>query len=229
MKSSLIYRLATLVSVATAASACVMPPRPQPNDPYYAPVMAVAPRAVPGSNGSLFQNTGSMNLFTDNKASSIGDIITVMLDEATVSQKSSNVGISKDSDINIEEPTILGRGITGGGYSLGTGMSAQRDFSGESDAAQRNNLRGNISVSVVDVWPNGTLVIRGEKWMTLNHGDEFIRISGLVRPDDVTPDNTILSTKVANARISYSGTGALAESQVMGWLGRFFNGTYWPY
>lgn len=216
-------------TVMLLLGACASQPRTAPDDPHFAPVMAPAPQPLAGSNGSLFQTSGAMDLFSDRKATRVGDIITIMLDEATVSQKSSNVGISKESDVTVPEASFLGRGITAGGLTLGANLGAQREFSGEADAAQRNNLRGNITVSVVDVWPNGTLVIRGEKWMTLNHGDEFIRISGLVRPDDVTPENTVLSTKVANARISYSGTGDLAESQSMGWLGRFFNGSYWPF
>jgi flagellar L-ring protein FlgH len=70
--------------------------------------------------------------------------------------------------------------------------------------------------------------VRGEKWITLNRGDEFIRISGMIRPDDIAPDNTIVSTRLANAKISYSGTGALADSTSMGWLSRFFNSDLWP-
>jgi len=71
--------------------------------------------------------------------------------------------------------------------------------------------------------------VRGEKWITLNRGDEYIRISGIIRPEDVSQENTISSTKLANARISYSGTGELAESQSMGWVSRFFNNPLWPF
>lgn len=84
-------------------------------------------------------------------------------------------------------------------------------------------------MTVAEVLPNGNLVVRGEKWMTLNRGDEFIRISGIVRPDDISPNNTVVSTRLANAQISYSGTGTLADSQSMGWLARFFNSEYWPF
>src|SRR5690606_1207428 len=103
-----------------------------------------------------------------------------------------------------------------GEFGLNTNIRSDREFTGEAEADQSNRLNGNISVTVVDIYPNGTLVIRGEKWMTLNRGEEFIRLSGLVRPDDVTPENTVLSTRIANARITYSGTGELADSQQMG-------------
>jgi flagellar L-ring protein precursor FlgH len=82
---------------------------------------------------------------------------------------------------------------------------------------------------VSDVLPNGLLEVRGEKWMTLNRGEEFIRIRGYVRPEDVLPDNTISSTKVADVRIAYSGSGELAQSNRQGWLSRFFSSEFWPF
>jgi flagellar L-ring protein precursor FlgH len=81
---------------------------------------------------------------------------------------------------------------------------------------------------VVEVLPNQNLIIRGEKWLTLNNGDEYIRLTGVIRPADVTPTNEIESTKIANARIQYSGTGSFAKSQEKGWLTKFFSSTWWP-
>ena len=99
---------------------------------------------------------------------------------------------------------------------------------GQAKADQSNSLQGNISVSVAKVLPNGNLVVRGEKWIMLNNGNEYIRITGLIRPEDVTSDNSVSSQKVANARIYYGGTGDLANSQEQGWLTSFFNGPWWP-
>jgi len=90
-------------------------------------------------------------------------------------------------------------------------------------------LAGNISVVVSEVLPNGNLVVRGEKWMTLNQGDEFIRITGIVRPQDIDPDNTVSSYLVANARIGYGGTGPVADANVLGWLTRFFISAVFPF
>lgn len=223
-----------MVFVALALSGCVIHQPPVPNDPLYAPVMAPSAQQELPKNGSLYSPNNDMNLFSDRKARRVGDILTVVLQEKTVSQKSSNVDVSKTSDISIPNVagaagTMLGNNISLGGLNLGTNLSSDRDFQGEADAAQSNNLLGDVAVSVVNIWPNGTLEIRGEKWITLNRGDEFIRISGLVRPEDVTPNNTVLSTKVANARIAYSGTGALADAGSMGWVSRFFNSAYWPF
>ena len=219
-----------LLCVPVALGGCVVMAPSQPNDPYYAPVLQTNPEPSQNTNGSLYRSNTSINLFGDNKASRIGDIITVMLEEQTSSSKSSNIDVAKDSDTNVNsDSTLFGMQPSLGSIGLGTNLVSEREFTGEASADQSNSLTGDITVTVVDVYPNGNLLIRGEKWITLNRGDEYIRISGLVRSDDITPNNTVISTKIANARISYSGTGELADSQQMGWLSRFFNSAIWPF
>ncbi|MGB5325344.1 MAG: flagellar basal body L-ring protein FlgH, partial [Pseudomonadales bacterium] len=110
-----------------------------------------------------------------------------------------------------------------------TSVAQDRSFDGSGEADQQNSLSGNIAVTVSGVLPNGLLVIRGEKWMTLTTGQEFIRLKGLIRPDDISSSNTVPSTKVADARITYSGTGELADASRQGWGSRFFNSRYWPF
>lgn len=231
-----IYQLARplfLLATAQLLSACVVQQSPQPNDPYYAPVYESMPAADQAHNGSLYRENVAMRLFDDGKARRVGDLLTVVLQERTSSSKTSNVAVKKESDTSLAPSlatgTLLGMNPSLGELGLGTNLTGDRDFKGEAEADQSNRLAGNISVTVVDVFPNGTLVVRGEKWITLNRGSEFIRISGLVRPQDVAPDNSILSTKIANARIAYSGTGELANSQKMGWLAQFFNSELWPF
>lgn len=208
--------------------------QPIPGDPRYAPVVMTPQSAAPVSNGSLFSDQSTTHLFSDRRANRVGDILTVLLQENTVSRKSSNVDIAKDSETVIPEVagaagTVLGGGVSMGGLSLDTNLSADREFNGAADAAQSNNLNGTVTVSVNEVLPNGVLVVSGEKWLTLNRGEEFVRFNGMVRPDDIRADNTVSSTKVANAQITYSGTGDLANAQKMGWLNRFFNSAYWPF
>ncbi len=208
---------------------CVAQTPVRPGDPAYAPVMSF-PTPVPASTpGSLFNSGYGMELFGDRKANRIGDVITVVLDERTVSQKTTNVSVKKESDAGFNAGPVLGTNPTYKNLNLETDLQQDREFTGEADADQSNSLQGNISVTVTDILPNGNLLVRGEKWMTLNRGDEFIRISGVIRPEDVNPDNTVLSTRLANARISYSGTGELADSTKMGWLSRFFNSAVWPF
>lgn len=220
-----------LASVAAClfVGGCVVNAPPQPNDPYYAPVMQPAPVPAPVSNGSLYSQATSVTLYEDHKARRVGDLLTIQLREATTSSKSSTTDVSKESEVGIPTAEQFGTMLGLDNLDLLTSLQANREFSGGADADQRNRLQGEITVTVVDVYPNGAMAVRGEKWMTLNHGDEFIRISGLVRPEDVSPDNVVNSTRVANARISYSGTGSMASANRMGWLTRFFNSPLFPF
>lgn len=189
------------------------------------------PKPDTAKNGSLYQ-AGAMDLFNDIKARRVGDIITVNLQEKMQAQKKAAANESKTSVNNHQAPTILGGtlGAAVGGVNLlgGTTMNSNDSFKGQGDASQSNSLTGSISVTVVEVIPNGNLVVRGEKWVTLNQGDEVIRFAGIVRPADISPDNSIPSTKVADARIIYSGDGIVHEATQQGWLSRFFT-TYWPW
>jgi len=216
---------------AAILSGCMTNDKPKPGDPYYAPTISAAQAMPQRTDGSLYQDSYGLSLFGDRKAHFIGDVITITLSENTVSKKSSNVSVKKDSSqvFNGGAGTLLGTNPTLGNLSLDTNIAQNRKFGGNAGADQSNSLQGNITVTVAEIMPNGNLIVRGEKWMTLNSGDEFIRISGIVRPDDVAPDNTVVSTRLANAKISYSGTGSLAESQNMGWLAKFFNSSLWPF
>ncbi len=212
-------------------SGCLASNSPKPGDPYYAPTISAAQAMPQRTEGSLYQDSYGLSLFGDRKAHFVGDVITITLSENTVSKKSSNVNVKKDDSVvfNSGAGTLLGMDPSASKVNLATNVAQNRKFGGNSGADQSNSLQGNITVTVAEIMPNGNLVVRGEKWMTLNSGDEFIRISGIVRPDDVAPDNTILSTRLANAKISYSGTGSLADSQKMGWLAKFFNSPIWPF
>ena len=201
----------------------------KPGDPAYAPVMSLPEPPARPSSGSLFMAGNGLELFTDRKAHRVGDVITIVLNERTTAQKTSNVEVTKESDASFNAGPILGTNPSYKNLSLDTDLQQDREFTGEADADQSNSLQGNITVTVADVMPNGNLVVRGEKWMMLNRGDEYIRISGILRLEDVSPDNTAPSNRLANARISYSGTGELAESNQMGWLTRFFNNPVWPF
>ncbi|WP_239923497.1 flagellar basal body L-ring protein FlgH [Agaribacterium haliotis] len=211
---------------------CVVQAPPVPDDPYYAPVMRAHDIPAQANNGSLYRQNVALDLFGDRKAKRIGDILTIVLQENTSANKSANIEITKDNELATTAAnggTVLGTTPGLGNMSLVTDLGMEREFTGESDADQSNSLRGSISVTVIDVYPNGTLLVRGEKWITLNRGDEFIRISGLIRPDDISPSNTVMSTKIANARIQYAGTGEFADAQQMGWASRFFNSAIWPF
>lgn len=202
---------------------------------------ATAPRpdAPPPTEGAIFQAGREISLFSDTKAHRVGDMISIILVEKTQASKKASTNSSKDQNVALDNPTLLGAPLSfgvpgslplnGRKLNLGTTLKGTRAFKGGGDSSQSNQLNGQISVTVAEVLPNGNLVVRGEKQLTINQGDELIRFAGIVRAADISPDNTVLSTLVADAKISYAGKGTLAEANEMGWLGRFFNSKWWPF
>jgi flagellar L-ring protein precursor FlgH len=188
------------------------------------------PRQKVTEDGAIFQPDMANNLYSDVIARRVGDIITVNLLENTRATKSAGTSSSKETGVVVNPIIGLGgNALNLGGESIQLGMDSSRDFEGDSSTNQSNNLTGSISVTVLQVLANQNLLIRGEKWLTLNNGDEYIRLTGVVRPADVSPTNEIESSKIANARIQYSGTGSFSTTQREGWLSSFFSSEYWPF
>ena len=230
---SRLFSVLALSGIALLAG-CVAP-TPKPNDPYYAPVLPRTPLPAAANNGSIYQAGFEQNLYSDRKAFRVGDIITITLNERTQASKNANSQIAKNSKADIGLTSLFGGGMTtynplgDGDLSLSAGYSGDRATKGDSKAAQGNTLTGSITVTVADVLPNGIIAVRGEKWLTLNTGDELVRIAGMIRADDIATDNTVPSTRVADARITYSGTGSFADASQPGWLDRFFISPLWPF
>ena len=205
---------------------------PNKSHPDYAPTepMQFPEQPVAAPTGGIYQAQQNLALFEDVTARQVGDIVTVVLSEATNAAKSSDTNLDKSNSNSITDPVLGGstRNL-GNDFNLGFDLSSDSQFSGGSASNQSNKLSGSITVSVAKVLPGGNLYIQGEKWLQLNQGNEYIRLRGIIRPMDIASDNTILSTKVADARISYSGTGATAEVNVVGWLSRFFMSPLWPF
>lgn len=223
-------RTFTGFGIALLLSGCAAMQEPQADDPYFAP-LAPEPASRPvAQSGSLFAQNFSNSLYSDNKARHEGDIITVVLTEKTQASKKAKTEMKKDSGASFSPMVGLNGGpVSVAGNVLQFGADSSSDYKGDSKADQSNSLTGNISVNVLQVLNNGNLVIRGEKWLTLNTGKEYIRLTGVIRSQDVDMNNTVESTKIANARIEYSGTGAQHGGQSPGWLSQFFNGPLWPF
>ncbi len=199
-------------------------------DPMFAPVDLKQSRFQPVNNGSIFQQGRSVRLFEDSKAFRVGDLLSVSLSESTNATKSAATNTAKDDEATIGAGTFLGLTPTFKGNSLlSNSLSSERAFTGSGDTAQSNSLQGEITVMVSEILPNGNLVIRGEKIIGLNQGSEFIRLTGIVRPQDVSANNEVFSGKLANARIFYGGGGVIAEANTKGWLSRFFNSPVFPF
>jgi flagellar L-ring protein precursor FlgH len=187
----------------------------------YRPTLAAPPAPPRVANGAIFQvENGYAPLTSGTRASMVGDVITIALVERTQAAKSNSAGTSRSGSVGLTGPSTGPLDFFNPSDARASGELA---FSGKGSAEQSNALSGEITVTVAEVYPNGTMLVRGEKLVTLNRGDEFIRISGLVRPQDVTADNRIASTRVADARITYSGSGEIAVASRQGWLQRFFS------
>jgi len=222
-----IIKYSLLFASVLILAACSSPKR---GDPEYAPAMPVKPISQNEASDSIYQTTSAWFLLEDIKPRHIGDMLTVTLQERTDATKTANTETAKETDLAIASATILGAPITASDREiLATKLASQYDFKGEADSDQSNSLTGSVTVTVVNVLANGNLVVQGEKWININQGDEYIRLRGIVRASDINPDNTISSTRVANAQIEYSGQGTFADANEPGWLTKFFNSKWMPF
>lgn len=193
--------------------------KPRKRDLDYVPAYASPPPAAQ-ANGSIFQASAGYSALTNGaRAAMVGDLVTITLVERTQATKSNSASTDRSGSIGLTPPTT---GPASFFNPTDIGASGTNTFAGKGGAAQSNQLNGEVSVTISQVFPNGTMLIRGEKLLTLNRGDETIGITGIIRAADIGPDNRVLSTRVADARIIYSGKGEIARGSKMGWLNRFF-------
>ena len=186
--------------------------------------------APAANNGAIYQTGVSAGLFENATARRVGDLVTIRLVENTAASKSSSTSTSKKTSVSLPGPKLLGRPVTVNGTEiLDMAASGENSFDGQGGSAQSNKLTGDITVAVVKRLNNGNLVVRGQKWIGINTGREYVRIQGVVRPLDIQPDNSIESTKVGNASISYGGKGAVSDASQPGLLARFFNSKWMPF
>jgi len=180
------------------------------------------------ANGAIFR-AGQSGLFaTDQRARRVGDILTVTFNEIFAATKAQTAASSKADAFAVTLPTGLPNiltggfatddsGVNGGGLTAGT----NRTFAGAGNAAQSNSFTGSLAVTVTRVFPNGNMEVAGQKEITLNNGNEYVRVKGIVRPEDITATNIVSSTRLADAQIRYTGSGHLADAAKPGWLSQF--------
>jgi len=183
---------------------------------------------VEQANGAIFQAGYDVALFENSVARRVGDTVTIILQESTAAQKSSTTSTAKDTNVSIPAPVFGGVPLAIDGHEISASLANSRTFEGTGDSSLSNKLTGNITVTVAQKLPNGNLVIRGQKWIEINQGREFVRIQGVIRPIDIAPDNTIASYRVGNATIAYGARGALNDANRPGLLSRFFNSIWNP-
>lgn len=214
-------RRTALVLALLALTGCVQmmpPPAPALELP------AVAKTPPRGVGGGVFTPVGAWSLIADSRAYRAGDALTVVLEETTQASKKAGTSFDKQAGASIK-PTILGSKH----INTTVGIDAGRTFDGSSSSTQQNALSGSLSVIVQQVLPNGLLLVKGEKQLTLNQGEEYLQLAGYVRVDDIDTDNRVSSQRIANARIAYSGRGVLNDANAPGWLTRFFTSPWMPF
>src|SRR5574343_1740615 len=181
-----------------------------------------APRyEMANGNGAIYQASSSRPLFEDRRARFVGDTITVKITESTTASSKSNNKLDRSSSSTASVSglnKLPGKGLVG----LDLNAESANAFSGKGEAANNNIFTGNMTVTVIDVMPNGNLLVSGEKQVAIGKEQEYVRISGVINPSFVDAFNTVESSKIADARFEYKSSGQVADGQVMGWLARFF-------
>ena len=212
-----------LTTGLSVLSGCLSTYSEDQNSAEYQPVspMALSPSQKSFYPSGAIYNAAQAGLFaTDRRASRVGDILTVFFVENFQATKSQNAANGKATGFEINLPGALGMDRLEGALSTGVDQS----FSGSGSAAQSNSLTGQMSVTVARVFEGGNLEILGQKKLTLNNGDEYIRVRGIVRPEDISSNNVISSDRIANAEIKYIGAGDVADTAKVGWLQRIITG-----
>ncbi len=213
-----------LLILISVVSGCAMTPstnihQPATSRPIHQ-VEAIEP------SGGIFQTVSSAPtnrytpLFEDRRARGLGDTIIVTLNERTNASKRSGSNVDRSGGIDFSVPTVIGVPL---GFLRGSTLEAESNntFDGSGASSSNNDFTGTISVTVIEVLPNGNLLVSGEKQIGINQGQEFIRLSGIINPINVI-NNTVSSVQIADARIEYRANGYIDEAQTMGWLSRFF-------
>lgn len=183
-------------------------------DPVYPVEMPLAGEAMP--TGGIYTASSAGLFASDRRAARVGDILTVRFTEKFTASKSQSSSGARSSSYEVDLPNVLTGGFDDGQLTNGTDQS----FTGRGAAQQSNSLTGLMSVSVVRVMPGGTLEIMGQKRLTLNNGKEYVRLTGVVRPEDIGPDNVVRSERIAHADIQYVGAGDPHDTAKPGWLRR---------
>lgn len=227
-----------LMSAVLGLTGCTGAPKKDPNFAVSLPPASAHPE--PQYNGAIYQSGYALAWFEDIRARRVGDVLFIRLAENTIATKEQSATLEKSTSSSLSEPTILGTQaqfnvpgvlplVNTNDVSLESQLDSEHSFDGSSDASQRNSLTGDIAVTVAEVLPNGNLVVRGEKRLNLTEGNEYVKLSGIVRPTDIATDNTVLSTRLADATIVYSSDGQNAGATKLGWLARFFTSAVLPF
>jgi len=214
----LLLVLGTLLAGLVTSGCSVIPPKPLAHTPEFAPVFPVVQEEPRQATGAIYVGRQSDSWFGRGRNFQVGDVITVLLSESTQAARTQNNALSRKSSNDAVPTGLQGKLMSNGGLFGGTNLfGAAIDSKGAGSADQQATLTGSVAVSVVSVMVNGNLVLRGEKQLALTEGSEIIQVAGIIRQEDVAPNNTVQSRRLANAQITYRGTGDMAATAQAGW------------
>ena len=198
--------------------------------------MPVSAEPVPQQQeGTIYGSKTPLSLYSDSRARSVGDILLVKIVETSSGSKKAETTTERESTVTGGISSLFGvekwvadrnPNFTPSATSLNATLT--NDFEGTGETKRNSTVTATMSARVVDVNMNGNLVIQGYRDIRVNNETQFMVLSGLVRPVDISPDNSILSSHIADARIEYSGTGIIGDKQQPGWLARALD-VIWPF
>lgn len=220
-------RVLSFFFAALALAGCVS--TPQDFEPDFNPVPPAAEPVDSAPSGSLFMSSRTA-WFGEARASRVGDTVTILLQESTQSTRSASVTTSRESTNDFLSAGQVDILSAGSDFVNVPGMfdGSTSESTGTGNSGQSASLTGSITATIVEVLPNGNMVVQGEKILALTEGSERVRVRGVIRPRDISQMNTVLSYRLANAQIRYEGRGDLARAARPGWGTRFFNAA-WPF
>ena len=217
------------VGISMLSACTVLPPQAMTPTPQFEPVYPALMESSKQATGAIYVGRQSDRWFGKGRNFQVGDVITVLLNESTQAARTQNANVSRESSNDVAPKGLQNYGAGLGGLMGGLNMLGGKiNNKGTGAADQQASLSGSVAVSVVEVMPNGNLVLRGEKQLALTEGTEIIQVAGIIRPEDVAPNNTVQSRRLANAQIAYRGTGDLANAARAGWGTRTLM-KLWPF
>ncbi|MDO9279947.1 MAG: flagellar basal body L-ring protein FlgH [Polaromonas sp.] len=221
--------LLTLLPLILLSGCETLQQAPLAHTPEFAPVYPVTAERTRQATGGIYVSRVSDSWFGRSRNFQVGDVVTVVLNEATQAARTQNNALSRVSKNDVLPTGLLTSASKMGGILGGLPLTGGSNTStGAGTADQTASLTGTVSVTVIDVLPNGNLVLRGEKQLALSEGTEVIQVAGVIRPEDISPNNMVQSRRLVNAQITYRGTGDLAAATRAGW-GTSALLKFWPF
>ena len=199
----------------------------QNSSSFSMPLSSTLSNPAPGSEGSLWAPRMPMNLYRDFKARNMGDIVTINVVESATASKNATTKTSRASGLAASWSGVLAK-MTGDWVGNDQKVNFENDFDGKGETTRSSQLNTYITAQVIQVLPNGNMVIQGSRQVQVNNENQFINVQGVIRSEDISAGNIILSTFIAEAKIELAGQGAVSDKQRPGWFARILDWV-WPF